>query len=498
MNNTTNSPQPKPPRVRNQTKRSGLGCTLAFVILLVGLVVAVVIGGPRLLNRLAVPTAALPLPIEDNTSAAQLAARQQTQIAQLSGYGWVDQEAGIARIPITRAIALLAESGLPVGNEATEASATPADSVDTPAVDLTNVNYQDHVLPIFQQHCAECHGDEEQEEGLKLTTYRAAINGSQNGPVIEPGDPDGSYLVELVVSGEMPKRGDRLSDSEIETLVAWIEAGAPEEGAATAEASPTISESTTSPVTAQTPTTATVDLANVSFQHDVLPIFEQYCTKCHGDEDPEEGLKLTSYENVMAGSFYGAVVKPGDPATSYLVELIETGQMPKRGADLTQAEIDTIIAWIEAGAQNDEGSSPAATPVEASSPLSATDEVTTTTPLSTATETAIDASATPTTTASAPLDLTNVNYAEHVLPIFERHCAECHGDEEQEEGLKLTSYRAAINGSQNGPVIEPGDPDNSYLVELVVSGEMPKRGDPLSDNEIETIVAWIEAGAPEK
>ena len=495
MNNTTNSPQSNQ---RPKAKRSGLGCTITFVILLVGLGAAVAIGGPRLLNRLAAPTAAVPLPIEDNTSPQQLAERQQQQITQLNGYGWVDQEAGIARIPITRAIALLAESGLPVGAAASAATDVAADSADAPAVDLTNVNYQDNVLPIFQQHCSECHGDEDQEEGLKLTTYRSAINGSQNGQVIEPGDPDGSYLVDLVVSGEMPKRGDRLSDGEIETIITWIEAGAPEVGTATAEASPAISESATSTVTAQTPITSTVDLTNVSFQHDVLPIFEQYCTKCHGDEDPEEGLKLTSYENVMAGSFYGAVVKPGDPDTSYLVEMIVTGQMPKRGADLTQTEIDTIIAWIEAGAQNDEGSTPVAAPVEASSTLSATDEVTATTPISTATETAIDASDTPTTTDSATIDLTNVNYEKHVLPIFEQHCAECHGDEEPEEGLKLTSYRSAINGSQNGPVIEPGDPDNSYLVELVVSGEMPKRGERLSDSEIETIVAWIEAGAPEE
>jgi hypothetical protein len=49
----------------------------------------------------------------------------------------------------------------------------------------------------------------------------------------------------------------------------------------------------------------------------------------------------------------------------------------------------------------------------------------------------------------------------------------------------------------NGPVIEPGDPDNSYLVELIVKGEMPKRGDPLSPDQIEIITAWIEAGAPE-
>ncbi len=119
MNNKTNSPSSNQ---RPQAKRSGLGCTIAFAILLLGLVATVVVGGPRLLNRLAAPTVAVPLPIEDNTTPEQLAERQQQQIAQLNGYGWVDQAAGIARIPITRAIALLAESGLPVGGEATDAA----------------------------------------------------------------------------------------------------------------------------------------------------------------------------------------------------------------------------------------------------------------------------------------------------------------------------------------------------------------------------------------
>jgi mono/diheme cytochrome c family protein len=90
-----------------------------------------------------------------------------------------------------------------------------------------------------------------------------------------------------------------------------------------------------------------------------------------------------------------------------------------------------------------------------------------------------------------------VNYEEHVLPIFEQHCAKCHGAEDPEEGLELTRYRTAMVGSMNGPVIEPGDPENSYLVDQIVSGRMPKEGEKLSQAEIDTIIAWIEAGAPE-
>ena len=38
----------------------------------------------------------------------------EAEKAQLEGYGWVNQQAGVVRIPIERAIDLVAERGLPV------------------------------------------------------------------------------------------------------------------------------------------------------------------------------------------------------------------------------------------------------------------------------------------------------------------------------------------------------------------------------------------------
>ena len=46
-----------------------------------------------------------------------LLALRATEDATLSSYGWVDREAGVARIPIERAIELLAERGLPARPE---------------------------------------------------------------------------------------------------------------------------------------------------------------------------------------------------------------------------------------------------------------------------------------------------------------------------------------------------------------------------------------------
>jgi hypothetical protein len=51
---------------------------------------------------------------------------QATQSAKLEGYGWVDEETGVVRIPIERAMELLAERGLPVEPR----QAVPADTND--------------------------------------------------------------------------------------------------------------------------------------------------------------------------------------------------------------------------------------------------------------------------------------------------------------------------------------------------------------------------------
>jgi uncharacterized membrane protein len=90
----------------------------------------------------------------------------------------------------------------------------------------------------------------------------------------------------------------------------------------------------------------------VSFSNDVLPLLQDRCVSCHGGEKTSRGLKLTSYENVMAGSNNGAMVIAGDLENSKLFQLVEAGKMPKRGGKLTDAQIEILKQWILAGAQN--------------------------------------------------------------------------------------------------------------------------------------------------
>ncbi|MBW3533704.1 MAG: c-type cytochrome [Gemmatimonadetes bacterium] len=109
--------------------------------------------------------------------------------------------------------------------------------------------------------------------------------------------------------------------------------------------------------TAGAETSVDLPRAEVTYSADVAPIFKKSCVSCHGGMDGGEkrveyGLDLTTAKGVLAGSEYGAVIEPGDPDNSYLVELIEAGDMPEEGDPLTPAEIEIIRAWIADGAKD--------------------------------------------------------------------------------------------------------------------------------------------------
>lgn len=91
---------------------------------------------------------------------------------------------------------------------------------------------------------------------------------------------------------------------------------------------------------------------NISFKNDIQPIFERRCIKCHGGEFPSEGLNMESYESLIAGSQSGQVIVVGDANNSLIIEMLENGEMPKRGQDLTSEQIELIRQWINEGALN--------------------------------------------------------------------------------------------------------------------------------------------------
>jgi hypothetical protein len=82
-----------------------------------------------------------------------------------------------------------------------------------------------------------------------------------------------------------------------------------------------------------------------------------------------------------------------------------------------------------------------------------------------------------------------------VQPILKANCAPCHGDKVRMKDLNVGSYAALMKGSESGPVIVPGKPDDSRLYQLIQEGKMPMGKPRLAEKDIAVIRAWIEDGA---
>jgi menaquinol-cytochrome c reductase cytochrome b/c subunit len=89
-------------------------------------------------------------------------------------------------------------------------------------------SFEADVLPIFDQSCRACHGS---LGGWDSSTYDTVMESGDHAPVIIPGDPDNSLLVQKMlgtqsVGGFMPPSG-LLPESKVQAIIDWIAAGAP-------------------------------------------------------------------------------------------------------------------------------------------------------------------------------------------------------------------------------------------------------------------------------
>jgi formate dehydrogenase gamma subunit len=95
-----------------------------------------------------------------------------------------------------------------------------------PPAPVTAVTWEGGIGELFETKCSACHGSSSGLGGLDLSTYEGALTGGNSGPGVVPGDPEASVIVQIQSQGGHP---GQLSDSELETVTQWIEAGAPEE-----------------------------------------------------------------------------------------------------------------------------------------------------------------------------------------------------------------------------------------------------------------------------
>ncbi len=101
----------------------------------------------------------------------------------------------------------------------------------TGLVSAQEIDFKRDVMPILEERCLDCHGEDEQESGLRLDLRAKMLRGGDSGlPAMVPGKPEKSYLIEVIKhldeDFKMPPDEDQLPKDEIEVLTRWIMQGA--------------------------------------------------------------------------------------------------------------------------------------------------------------------------------------------------------------------------------------------------------------------------------
>lgn len=190
------------------------------------------------------------------------------------------------------------------------------------------------------------------------------------------------------------------------------------------------------PTTKPQPTSLTGANQTIAWTGTIDQMLKTTCGSCHGTSG---GFNADTYQNVMKE------VKAGNPDDSKIVQIQKIGTHP---GQLSADQLNTLIAWIKAGAP----------------------------------ETAGAASSTGTTTAASGKD----SWASGISNLFVTKCGTCHGTT---AGFTATTYNDVIKQ------LKPGDPDNSNIVTVQKKGGHPGQ---FSADELTRVINWIKAGAPEQ
>src|ERR1041384_4334015 len=88
-------------------------------------------------------------------------------------------------------------------------------------------------------------------------------------------------------------------------------------------------------------------------------------------------------------------------------------------------------------------------------------------------------------------------FRDTIQPVLEKNCLPCHNPRLKQAGLDLSTRESALKGSENGPVVVVGKPEDSRLYKLVArisEPGMPFQSPKLPDATIAGIAEWIKNG----
>ncbi|MBN37239.1 MAG: hypothetical protein CMI29_02120 [Opitutae bacterium] len=89
-------------------------------------------------------------------------------------------------------------------------------------------NFQDDVLPFFEESCNSCHNPDKAKGGLDLTSMNGIMAGGSSGESAVPGDSGDSLIYLLAARIEephMPPKGDKIPKANLDLIKLWIDQG---------------------------------------------------------------------------------------------------------------------------------------------------------------------------------------------------------------------------------------------------------------------------------
>ncbi|MFO0904848.1 MAG: c-type cytochrome domain-containing protein [Pirellulales bacterium] len=215
----------------------------------------------------------------------------------------------------------------------------------------------------------------------------------------------------------------------------------------------------------------------LSFSTHVVPILVGKCGGCHVNNARGQ-FSMSSFANLMKGPPAGKVVFPGDPIGSRLIEVIESGDMPRGGLKVTPDELATLKKWITDGAKFDGKSDQ--------------DSLTSLNPNA-------KPDAAPMVQVMEATGKETISFARDIAPVLAANCTNCHGTMRPRENFSLINFTSLLKGGDSGPPIVPGKPAESLIIKkLLGTGggqRMPVGRDPLPTDVMAKIEKWIEEGA---
>ena len=279
--------------------------------------------------------------------------------ADVSGISLVPLKTANAKASSAKTAAPKTAAGKPAGKGME--TAPPAAGAAKPAVAKPAakpaLTFTAQVAPILSRHCGGCH-IAGRKGGFQMVSYA----GLMKTGVVQPGVGESSRLVEVILSGDMPRGGGKVSPEDIGVLMKWIDAGAPFDGPDPTAPIDGLARQATAPPSAVAPTKPIVAVklkpGEVSFAADVAPVLVAQCVGCHDAMQPEANLSMVTLERLLRGGRGGSPVVSGKGAESLLIKKIkgagiEGQRMPIGKPPLADDVIATIQKWIDQGAKLD-------------------------------------------------------------------------------------------------------------------------------------------------